>query len=258
MALDPNQSPAFDFTRRVERYYAALIPSANSATESSAGPSLGGHLLYAGQLGEEARALVVAANIAGAATLIASADAAAQRQAIRDGVTDFLVNSLSEALRILKNEIRKRQPVAVCVAAPPEAVEREMIERGVAPDLLLCDANGRPRFSVALEIRAQRIALSLIAENQVCLQWHVAAEPARWLPKLDAIALDCLPRDDASARRWLRLAPRYLGRLAQGVRVLSCKPEAAKDFKQRVQLAVERGEIGVPVEIGLTTNPLTG
>ena len=62
------------------------------------------------------RALLLAGNIAGAASLAVTADAAAQKQSIRDGVADFLVNSLDEALRILKNEVRKREPVAVCVA----------------------------------------------------------------------------------------------------------------------------------------------
>ena len=57
---------------------------------------------------------------------------AAQKQAIRDGVADFLVNSLDEALRILKNQLRKRETVAVCVGLAPADVEREMKERGVA------------------------------------------------------------------------------------------------------------------------------
>ena len=67
----------------------------------------------------QGRALVVAANIAGAATLAATADRAAQKQALRDGVADFLVTSLDEALRILKNQLRKRETVAVCVALRP-------------------------------------------------------------------------------------------------------------------------------------------
>jgi hypothetical protein len=49
---------------------------------------------------------------------------------------DFLVTSLDEALRILKNEIRKREAVAVCVAAAPRPWRCEMLERGVLPDLL--------------------------------------------------------------------------------------------------------------------------
>ena len=80
-------------------------------------PTLGGKLLYIGELDPAGRALAVAGNIAGVASLCASADPAIQKQAVRDGVVDFLVTSLDEALRILKNEIRKREPVAVCVGA---------------------------------------------------------------------------------------------------------------------------------------------
>ncbi|MGD0733055.1 MAG: hypothetical protein ABR956_17455 [Terracidiphilus sp.] len=248
MALDPGLSVAFEFACRVERCYAALISVAGAA-EPDAEPSLGGQLLYASQLDEETRALVVAANIAGAASLVVTADAAAQKQAVRDGVADFLVNSLTEALRILKNEIRKRQPVAVCVAASPEDVEREMIERGVAPDLLVAGL----RFPLALEKRARRIEPAPTNQDGTLAAWSVAAEPARWLPKLDAIALDCMRVEDAPARRWLRLAPRYMGRMAQGVRVLSCSPNAASELMARTRRAVEQGEIGVPVEIRLTT-----
>jgi hypothetical protein len=78
---------------------------------------------------------------------------------------------------------------------------------------------------------------------------------------LDAIALDCLeenmgaPGLDSetwdSARRWLRLAPRYLGRMAQGVRVLRCSESAAANFLERMREVVESGEIGVAVEIKL-------
>ena len=244
MAVDPIQAEGFAL--QVERFYAVLIRTAGApglASETwDPEPSLGGKLLYAGQLDEEARALLVAANIAGAASLAASADAAARKQFMRDGVVDFLVTSLDEALRILKNEIRKREPVAVCVALEPETVEAEMLERGVAPDLLRPGAADSP------------IGLTL-------LSWRVASSPSIWLPKLDAIALDCLeenmgaPGLDSetwdSARRWLRLAPRYLGRMAQGVRVLRCSESAAANFLERMREVVESGEIGVAVEIKL-------
>jgi len=75
---------------------------------------LGGMLLFGGDIGTaesqgHGRDLLFAANIAGVASLAASDDPATQRQAIREGVVDFCVNSLEEALRILKNEVRKRQ-----------------------------------------------------------------------------------------------------------------------------------------------------
>jgi hypothetical protein len=87
--------------------------------------------------------------------------------------------------------------------------------------------------------------------NQVILAWSVADSPAQWLPKLDTLAMDCLSSDssDASARRWLRLSPRYLGRMTQGLRLLRCEGNAAARFQKQVQEQVERGEIGVPVEI---------
>src|SRR5208337_4073242 len=124
MALDLNGTAAFDLALQAECFYAALT----QASGSNAEPNLGGKLLYAGELDAQGRALLVAANIAGAASLAAVAEPVAQRQAIRDGVVDFLVNSLDEALRILKNEIRKRETVAVCVTLAPETVEREMLE----------------------------------------------------------------------------------------------------------------------------------
>jgi len=221
---------ALDFTLEVERQYAGLMRTAAPAAE----PSLGGRLLYAGELDAPARALLVAANIAGAASLVATADPGARKQAVRDGVADFLVNSLDEALRILKNEVRKRETVAVCIAAPPEAVEREMQERGVVPDI------------------RQPIELAAKAEGTVLLAWSVTAAPAQWLPKLDVVALDCLEKIGSSkigaARRWLRLAPRYLGRLGQGVRVLRCEADVANEFKSRVREAVDHGEISVAVD----------
>src|SRR5215475_15725073 len=86
------------FVLRALSFYTRLIPHDR---ESS---GLGGKLLYAGELDEDCRALIAAANIAGAASLCVSADARAQKRAIHEGVVDFLVTSLDEALRILKNE----------------------------------------------------------------------------------------------------------------------------------------------------------
>jgi hypothetical protein len=254
LALDPIEPAAFDFILQVERFYASLIAAANSRPGEE--PELGGRLLYAGGLDGEGRALVVTGNIAGAATLTASADLATPKQAIRDGVIDFLVTSLDEALRILKNEIRKRAPVAVCVGLAPEQVEYEMVERGVLPNLLRPDALDAPRYEVFLEVGARQIEPVAAKPVQTVLMWSVADAPARWLPKLDAIALDCLSLESnpaaSAARRWLRLAPRYLGRMTQGVRLLRCPKHAALQFRDRVRKQVARGEIAVPVEVRLS------
>ena len=68
MPTHPTLPPAFAFISQVERFYAGLISAANPGPE----PSLGGKLFYAGELDTAGRAMVVAANIAGAATLTAT------------------------------------------------------------------------------------------------------------------------------------------------------------------------------------------
>jgi urocanate hydratase len=251
MALDPIDSRALDFILEVERFYAGLILCDDSGDLSDSEPSLGGKLIYAGELDASGRALLVAGNIAGAASLAATANLPAQKQAIRDGVADFLVNSLDEALRILKNEIRKREPVAVCVSITPDAIEHEMLERGVLPDLL-STAKEFSEPSPFVGQGAKQLRPAELSEHSTLLKWRVGSGPAQWLPRLDAIAVDCLSDDDGAARRWLRLSPRYLGRLAHGIRILNCSPESADKFVERAHHAMDCGEIGVPVEIQAT------
>jgi len=214
----------------VYRSYTALT----STLPLDAEKGLGGKLLYAGEIGGEGRKLLFAANIAGAASLAASADVAAQRQAIRDGVVDFLVTSLEEALRILKNEIRKRQTVSVGVAVAPQVLAEQMLDRGVLPDLLppvSWDDRGMvPERMDPMQQMDQldhldqflrQGALPIIAGedrragDDSYVTWSVNHDFTRWLPRLDSVVEESLPSDDWVRQRWLRLAPRYLGRVAQ-------------------------------------------
>lgn len=201
---------------------------------------LGGKLLFAGDLGS-ARHLLYAANIAGGASLAASIDPMAQRQAMRDGVVDFLVTSLDEALRIMKNEIRKRQTVSVSVGLEPAEAVRQMLERGVLPDLLppgswsevktglseaatqaLRDQGAQPIG--AQHVNAQDVSAQDVPKQDNCgsesargvyATWAVDRDAAQWLPRIDARLSQILPDEDVLRRRWLKLAPRYLGRVAQ-------------------------------------------
>ena len=248
MALDPIDPAALGFILQVERNYASLIAAGDSGISGESGVGIGGKLVYVGELDAAGRALLVAGNIAGAASLAASADAAAQKQAIKDGAADFLVTSLSEALRILKNQIRKREPASVCVAAAPEGVEREVLERGVLPDLLRPADESSPH-SPFVDQGARHLPALPLERDSIVLTWRVASAPALWLPKLDAIAIDCLRPDAWPERRWLRLAPRYLGRKAQGMHLLVCTREFATDFIERTRAQIERGEIAAQVEI---------
>lgn len=239
MALTAPSREALDFATRVAIAYAKLLASGRADPESG----LGGRLFYAGALDEKGRSLVVAANIAGAATLAASPDRAAQKQAIRDGVADFLVNSLDEALRILKNQLRKREAVAVSVAIEPAQMEREMNERGVAPDLV------RSYIAIASEDERPASGGAELAQTPTLVIWRAASARHQDLALLDQIAIECVDPYDWAARRWLRLAPRYLGRMAQGLRLLPADREFAARFEQLLAARAARGEIAFPCEI---------
>ena len=215
----------------VYRLYAALARGLDPES------CLGGKLLFAGELSPAARRLIRAANIAGAASLAATADAAQARQEMRDGVLDFVVNSLDEALRILKNEIRKRQPVAVGVSLAPDAVVKEMEDRGVLPDLLPPappSVTAAPEFAAFLARGAQRIQQEPLPAARKFL---VVAVPPAWAQRqaaFDALLLNLLPPCDHINRRWLRISPRYLGAQARRVRSLECDEEAASKLLDRI------------------------
>jgi urocanate hydratase len=257
MALDPLSPAAFAFIVQVEAAFSRLMRYARPASDpdSRLGSDLGGKLVYAGDLDEPGRAFTVAAGIAGAATLAACAQPAAAKQAVRDGVCDFLVNSLDEALRILKNQVRKREAVAVCVSAASAAIDAEMRGRGVQPDLLYSDGVLAPRREPATGLLDR---IDAAEDRSAWLTWRVADAPARWLPKLDGLALgvldDVLASDSPApdpilARRWIERAPAYLGRMAHNARTLRTTERAAEQMAARFRSAISSGEIAAPVEL---------
>jgi hypothetical protein len=239
MSIDANPTATFRWMAGVYRIYAELMsfaPAGGEQADAHLDTHLGGKLLYAGELDKAGRTLTVAANIAGAATLAASADEAALRQAMREGAIDFLVNSLDEALRILKNEIRKRQTVSVAVSIASRQIESEMLERGVLPDLLPSEAD-IPQASAAvaafLEQGARRVGVPASETPHNLLVWQIPAEFAQQPAAFEAELSECLPAADIAGRRWLRVAPRYLGTATRRLRSVGCDGATAAKLVAR-------------------------
>jgi len=210
---------------QVHLAYASLMQCASACGQ----PTLGGQLFYVGELDDAGRGFAVAANIAGAATLSASAQPAAQRQAQREGAIDFLVNSLEEALRILKNEIRKCDAVAVSVSLAPVAIETEMIDRGVLPNLVRPDSEEIVRslgINTFLSQGAKEISAPILTEQRLLI-WAAPDEYAQNLAGFEAMLAEHLAPNDNFNRRWLRLSPRYLGPAARRLRSVACDNDAA-------------------------------
>jgi urocanate hydratase len=194
-------------------------------------PTWGGTVVLS--LGSAGSALSVAANIAGAVSLSIDADPANLREATRAGAVDFTVNTLDEALRAMKNEVRKHAPLSVALNAAPLLALDEILERGLAPQLFSTFLPPHPSitqaattlhslgaalvdFTEAGEIQpgfrsSGSFLAPLLEARGWTLQTFTFDTPAA-LSSFDVEALALLPSEDALRRRWLEAAPRLLQR----------------------------------------------
>jgi urocanate hydratase len=104
--------------------------------EKHFGGTLEGKLVVSGGMGGMGGAQPLAATMAGAAFLGIDVDAERIKKRLKTGYCDFMVNSLDEALRILKNAVRKKEAVSVGLVGNCADVIPELVERGVVPDIL--------------------------------------------------------------------------------------------------------------------------
>jgi hypothetical protein len=174
----------------------------------------GGKLLLREGLGPDGIAALVAASIGGAASLCVDADADRLREGLRAGFVDFVVANLDEALRILKNELRRARPVSVGLAVDAEPCIDAMIERGLQPDLL--SAVSELQASTFVERGAVTLPETAITDPELSLlAWTIAEDAVRLMPRIASLAseaLDPARGETPARRRWLDRSPRYLGR----------------------------------------------
>ena len=107
-----------------------------AAADKHLGGSLEGKLVVSGGMGGMGGAQPLAATMNGAAFLGIDVDPERIKKRLKTGYCDFMVNTLDEALRILKNAIRKKEGVSVGLVGNCADVIPELAERGVVPDLL--------------------------------------------------------------------------------------------------------------------------
>ncbi|HEY6937045.1 MAG TPA: urocanate hydratase, partial [Terriglobales bacterium] len=108
----------------------------SAAGEKHFGGELEGKLIVSGGMGGMGGAQPLAATMTGAAFLGVEVDPERIKKRLKTGYCDFMVNSLDEALRILKNAVRKKENVSVGLVGNCADVIPELAERGVVPDIL--------------------------------------------------------------------------------------------------------------------------
>jgi urocanate hydratase len=97
---------------------------------------LAGKLIASGGMGGMSGAQPLAATLNGAAYLGVEVDPERIKRRVKTGYCDVMVNNLDEALRILKNAVRKREATSVGLIGNCADVIPELARRGVVPDLL--------------------------------------------------------------------------------------------------------------------------
>jgi len=108
----------------------------SAAGEKHFGGDLAGKLIVSGGMGGMGGAQPLAATMTGAAFLGIDVDPERIKKRLKTGYCDFMVTTLDEALRILKNAVRKKESVSVGLVGNCADVIPELAERGVVPDLL--------------------------------------------------------------------------------------------------------------------------
>ena len=106
--------------------------------------SLAGKLVASAGMGARGGAHALGATLQGAAFLGIDADSDRIKRRVKSGYCDVMVTDLDEALRILKNAVRKREAASVGLAGDCADVFPEMASRGVVPDVMTdetCAAN---------------------------------------------------------------------------------------------------------------------
>jgi urocanate hydratase len=97
---------------------------------------LTGKLVVTGGMGGMGGAQPLAATMNGAAFLGIDVDSERIKRRVKTGYCDVMVTNLDEALRILKNAVRKREAVSVGLLGNCADVIPELARRGVVPDVL--------------------------------------------------------------------------------------------------------------------------
>jgi hypothetical protein len=186
---------AGNLQRRTMRLYRALVGLRED---------WGGALVLCSGQGCTASGIPVAASVAGAATLAIDADAEAMKSSLRRGELDFVVNTLDEALRTLKNQIRLKRPLSVGLIADADTTLAELTSRGVKPDVTIDPAS-----------------VPVPREDEL----FFAARGAGELQRFDAALLDVLPAGDVARPRWIRRLPQYLREARSGGRWIWLSPQ---------------------------------
>jgi hypothetical protein len=216
----------------------------------------GGALVLA--CGSNAGIVPTAVSIANGTSLWLTEDTTEARAAMRRGEVDFVVNTLDEALRTLKNQIRQGRPLGVALLSDVGAALAEIVKRGLLPELMLGDGavmNGaRSRSSIDMlsaagthfrygpsrgkeEERWERSMM--ILDRKRYYAYHAQAHSLEELRAIDVGLLAALSEDDIARRRWLQRVSRYIRNTPDGGRWVWLREQEVESLSDSMRISPE-------------------
>jgi urocanate hydratase len=196
-------------------------------------PDWGGQLIL--NIGLTDQAIPFASTIAGAVCLSLEEDPATARNALRTAACDFVVNTLDEALRAMKNEVRQARPLSVGLQGNQSQILNELLERGVAPQLITNLPDPAAFKAHGATTLTPDEAATLLATITSQHHWtaHDYPQPTPVaLKSFDTHATTLLAPADTLRRTWLAAAPRLFPRETPPHRVLWLTPIEAEQLSK--------------------------
>jgi hypothetical protein len=197
---------------QVFRAYRAIYLSGENFFGSAGDGSLPlhGKLIFAPELDADHSEWPIATALCGGVFLGTVADTEQAHALLRSGLCEFVVNTVDEALRILKNELRRKQAVSVVLNAQPAAATAELVERGVLPDLLVGEKDQpAPDFSRAHNV--PRLDTSATDAADI-FTWTLPRGTNADLRRASELIAAPIPASDAMRHNWLAHAAQFLPR----------------------------------------------
>jgi urocanate hydratase len=240
-ATAPDQAAVFHLYQQLRR----AVP----------GRTLSGRLVLSVGFRDAGAALALATVIAQGCFLGLEPEAASLKRALQTGACDFMVNTLDEALRVLKNELRKGTPLSAGLLCQPQPILNEMVARGVQPDWIT-GATDEPALGELVARGATRLTDLPDAAAQGDALVRLRAASLADMRRVDALTSP-LVADDLILRDWMQHAPAYFSRQLPPLRVVALSQEQIAQLRGRLRAAAQEKLFEAAISVESPDGPVS-